>query len=485
MANYRSPGVYVEEISLLPPSIAEVESAVPAFVGYTEKATNLIDDDLFKVPTPIISLDDFEQFFGGPESEDLANIDIDVDELMTGTTTTGYNVTITLTEASMSKHILYQAIKHFFANGGGKCYIVSIGKYADAIAKADIEEGLELVANEDTPTMIVVPEAIHLSQGDFDSINQSMINQAATMKDRFAIIDTHSTTVPKAPNTVVNDTKTAIDNIPADGSIRRFGAVYYPYLLTTYSHKFDFDTIPLGVHTVNGVDPATLVPPVDDKSGGLLSNLKNSASTMYNAIKDEYAKYNVVLPPSAAMAGIYSRVDRDRGVWKAPANVGVMDVIKPLVSIARAEQDVLNVNSDTGKSVNAILNVPGYGTVVMGARTLDGNDNEWRYVNVRRFFSVVEESIKKSTRWAIFEPNTASTWVKVKAMIENYLYQQWRDGALAGAKPEEAYFVRIGLGSTMNSVDILEGRMILEIGMAVARPAEFIILKFEQMMQTS
>jgi phage tail sheath protein FI len=121
----------------------------------------------------------------------------------------------------------------------------------------------------------------------------------------------------------------------------------------------------------------------------------------------------------------------------------------------------------------------------MGGRTLDGNDNEWRYINVRRFFITVEQSIKNSMGMFVFEPNTSATWVKVQAMVENYLFLKWRDGALAGAKPEQAFFVNIGLGSTMTSVDILEGRLIIQIGMAVARPAEFIIMQFEQMLQTS
>jgi phage tail sheath protein FI len=480
MANYRSPGVYVEEISLLPPSIAEVESAVPAFIGYTEKATLLVADDLIDVPTPITSLADFVQYFGGPPVENAANITIGVDELKTGTVTTGFKTTITVNAASTSKNILYHAMKHFFSNGGGRCYIVSVAKYTPPI-KADLERGIDIIANEDTPTMLVVPEAIHLDQSAFESINQKMINQAATLKDRFAIIDTRITTVPKVANSVNTDVATAIGAIPADGSIRRYGAVYYPHLETSYSYSFDFEALTLTTHTVNGAAPGG----GEDKTGQAMSALKNTASLLYNAIASEYNKYHIVLPPSAAMAGVYSRVDRERGVWKAPANVGLMDVVKPRVSVSRSEHDLLNVNSDTGKSVNAILNSPGYGTLVMGARTLDGNDNEWRYVNVRRFFSVVEESIKKSTNWAIFEPNTSPTWVKVKAMIENYLYLKWRDGALAGATPEQAFFVNIGIGSTMTSVDILEGRMIVEIGMAVARPAEFIILKFEQMMQTS
>lgn len=481
MANYRSPGVYVEEISLLPPSIAEVESAVPAFVGYTEKAMKLIADDLHNVPTPISSLGDFITYFGGPDTESVANITVNVNELKTGSVTTGFNVTVTPAVASLSKHILYHAIVNFFANGGGSCYVVSVGKYSSGIVQSDLEAGIDLIANEDAPTMILCPEAVKLStNAAFDSINQRMINQAATLKDRFAIIDTYTTTAPKMPGTIASDVATAINNIPADEAIRRFGAVYYPYLETTYNYNFDFDTIVLTAHTVNGG-----VPPSGDQTGNTLATVKTSASAMYNAIAAEYAKYHIVLPPSAAMAGVYTRIDDSRGVWKAPANVGLMDVVKPVISIARAEQDLLNINTDTGKSVNAILNMPGYGTVVMGARTLDGNNNEWKYINVRRFFSVVEESIKKSTNWVVFEPNTAQTWVKVKAMIENYLFLKWRDGALAGAKPEQAYFVNVGLGTTMNSVDVLEGRMIVQIGMAVARPAEFIILQFEQMMQTS
>ncbi|SKC66422.1 phage tail sheath family protein [Ohtaekwangia koreensis] len=483
MANYRSPGVYVEEISLLPPSIAEVESAVPAFIGYTEKATLLVAGDLTDVPTPITSLADFKQYFGGPPTEVATNVTLAVDELKTGTQTTGFKTTITVNTANTSDHILYYALRHFFTNGGGRCYIVSIGGYTGTVAQADLERGLDIIANEDTPTMLVVPEAINLAaQAAYEAVNQKMINQAATLKDRFAIMDTYLTTVPKTSSSVNADVATAIGTIPVDGSIRRYGAVYYPYLETSYSYNFDFDALTIGTHTINGAAPTV---PADDKTGVALSVLKNTASSMYNAIAAEYGKYHIVLPPSAAMAGVYSRVDRERGFWKAPANVGLMDVVKPRVSVSRSEHDLLNVNSDTGKSVNAILNMPGYGTVVMGGRTLDGNDNEWRYINVRRFFSVVEESIKKSSNWAIFEPNTSPTWVKVKAMIENYLYLKWRDGALAGATPEQAFFVNIGLGSTMTSVDILEGRMIVEIGMAVARPAEFIILKFEQMMQTS
>ncbi len=482
MANYRSPGVYTEDIPTLPPSIAEVESAVPAFVGYTEKATMSVTDDVLNLPTPINGLADYIQIFGGAEQEDSANITIAVDELKTGTNTTGYKVTITPNFTNLRKHILYHAVKHYFENGGGRCFIVSVGKYAAAVDKAAIEAGLDLIALEDEPTILLVPDAIFLGQSDFDEVNQKMLVQASELKDRFAVIDTRTSTVPKTTTSINTDVTTAIGNVPIDILIRQFGAVYYPWLETTYNYQFDFPNLTLTTYTINGAAP---VAPDVDRTGSTMSVLQAAASSMYSAIKAIYSTYHIKLPPSAAIAGVYARVDDARGVWKAPANVGLLSVVKPTVNVSRSDQDLLNVNTDTGKSVNAIINVAGYGTVVMGARTLDGNDDEWKYVNVRRFFSVVEESIKKSSNWVVFEPNTAATWVKLQAMIENYLTLKWRDGALAGAKPEQAFFVNIGLGKTMTSIDILEGRLIVEIGMAVARPAEFVILRFIQMMQTS
>ncbi|HHM20399.1 MAG TPA: phage tail sheath family protein, partial [Bacteroidetes bacterium] len=205
---------------------------------------------------------------------------------------------------------------------------------------------------------------------------------------------------------------------------------------------------------------------------------------LYYEIKNAIAKHQVVMPPSAAVAGVYAQVDSTRGVWKAPANVSLNYVKEPQVRIDDEEQKDMNVTG-TGKSVNAIRTFTGKGIMVWGARTLAGNDNEWRYVPVRRFFNMVEESVKKATAQFVFEPNDANTWARVRAMIENFLAIQWRAGALQGAKPEDAFYVRVGLGTTMTALDILEGRMNVEIGMAVVRPAEFIILKFSHKMQVS
>jgi hypothetical protein len=160
-------------------------------------------------------------------------------------------------------------------------------------------------------------------------------------------------------------------------------------------------------------------------------------------------------------------------------------VVGPTYNFDSSETDALNIDANAGKSINAIRAFSGKGTLVWGARTLAGNDNEWRYVPVRRFFNMVEESIKKSTYWAVFEPNDANLWIKVRGMIENYLTQKWREGALAGATTKEAFFVKCGLGTTMTAQDILEGRLNVEIGIAVVRPAEFILLKFSHKLQTS
>jgi hypothetical protein len=208
--------------------------------------------------------------------------------------------------------------------------------------------------------------------------------------------------------------------------------------------------------------------------------------TLYNNIVKEIKKqFEVSLYPSSAMAGVYARVDFERGVWKAPANVSLRLVKEPSVLVTSAQQMDLNVDATTGKSINAIRYFAGKGNIVWGARTLAGNDNEWRYIPVRRLFIFVEESVKKATEFVVFEPNDAKTWLRTKSMIENFLTGLWRDGALAGANPEQAFFVKVGLGETMTALDILEGRMNIEIGLAAVRPAEFIILKFSHKLQQS
>ncbi|MCO6493236.1 MAG: phage tail sheath family protein [Phaeodactylibacter sp.] len=218
-----------------------------------------------------------------------------------------------------------------------------------------------------------------------------------------------------------------------------------------------------------------------------LDTLNTGAATgktaLYNQVKQAMGAQTLDLPPSPAIAGVYARVDRISGVWKSPANVGVTGISGPKKLITHEQQESLNVDPTSGKSINAIRSFTGKGTLVWGARTLAGNDNEWRYISVRRLFNMIEESVQKATAFAVFEANDTSTWLKVKAMIDSYLYGLWQQGALAGPTPGQAFFVNVGLGKTMNTQDILEGRMIVEIGIAAVRPAEFIILRFSHKMQ--
>ncbi|MGN6639378.1 MAG: phage tail sheath family protein, partial [Mucilaginibacter sp.] len=220
-----------------------------------------------------------------------------------------------------------------------------------------------------------------------------------------------------------------------------------------------------------------------------VANLINSDEVQLTATNTTYANIvaaanaGVLVPPSGAIAGVYAAVDATRGVWKAPANVSLNTVISPAVNIDDDMQGDLNIDTNAGKSINAIRSFTGKGILVWGSRTLDGNDNNWRYVPVRRFFIMVEESVKLAAFQFVFEPNVSSTWLRIKAMIENYLTGLWRLGAITGAKPEQGFYVKVGLGQTMTQDDILNGRLIVEVGIAPVRPAEFIILRFTQTQQ--
>jgi phage tail sheath protein FI len=209
-----------------------------------------------------------------------------------------------------------------------------------------------------------------------------------------------------------------------------------------------------------------------------LAALKPAKTGNYYAIVKALNAQRITMPPSALVAGVYARTDRDRGVWKAPANVSLAAVIEPELLITDAQQESLNVDSTSGKSINAIRSFIGLGTLVWGARTLDGNSNEWRFVNVRRLFITIEESVKRASRFAVFEPNDSATWLKVRGMLESYLRSLWEQGALQGNKPEAAFQVKVGLGKTMTPDDILNGIIKVEVKLAAVRPSEFIVLNY-------
>lgn len=188
---------------------------------------------------------------------------------------------------------------------------------------------------------------------------------------------------------------------------------------------------------------------------------------------DETIPKELVLPPSGFVCGIYARNDVQRGVWKAPANEVVRGALRFERELSKGEQEVLNP-----EGINCLRSFFGRGNRVWGARTIS-SDPEWIYVNVRRYFNYVENSIDRSTQWAVFEPNGPALWSNITDTISSFLFAEWRSGALLGATPEEAYFVRCDR-STMTQADLDNGRLICEIGIAAIKPAEFVIFRIGQ-----
>jgi len=468
---YRTPGVYVEEISIFPPSVAQVETAIPAFIGYTDIAEKN-NEELDLKPTRISSLLEYETYFGKALNE--ANITVTITDEIDSTGPTVLNRKIVVAEGATQPYLMHYAMRMYFDNGGGPCYITSVGDYDASISLTDLTNGLNAVKAFDEPTLFVFPDALNLSAGNYYTLINRALTQCVDLGDRFTIIDMYGndSTTLRASNTLGSGT-----------DLLKYGASYHPFLKTVYNFAFAAADVTIAHNTVDESDTAG----TGQFDGNVLSDLEDETSASfdlvtYNQLKLEINRKTVTLPPSAAMAGIYARVDSSRGVWKAPANVSVNSCLEPSIKITHEQQEGLNVDT-SGKSINAIRTFTGKGVIVWGARTLAGNDNEWKYVPVRRFFNMVEESVKKASEQFVFEPNDANTWIKVRAMIENFLILQWRAGALAGAKPEQAFYVRVALGETMTTDDILNGRMNIEIGMAVVRPAEFIILKFSHKMQ--
>jgi phage tail sheath protein FI len=486
----KTPGVYIEEVSKFPPSVAQVETAIPAFIGYTETAKEIITDDLRKKPVRITSMRQYELLFGGPPTQGIT-INLETQKQVDNSDVV-VPVSASLTTASPYK--MYHSMQAFFANGGGPCYVISVGDYSsNAVARNQLDNtatasntgGLTIARKVDEITLYVFPDAAGLTPSDYYNLYKSAMDECASLQDRFTVIDVkmNNTSAPTAadPHKPVTDIRGSSANL---GDNLRYGAAYYPWLKSIFSYSLGQDYSKGDVNFLHPDDGSGSAGALDTQTWEDAEAANEPALTnqFESQVKAVIGKLRVELPPSPFMAGIYASVDRTRGVWKAPANVGVGAIVEPLVNISHQDQMDYNVHT-SGRSVNAIRSFSGRGTLVWGARTLAGNDNEWRYVPVRRFFNMVEESVKKASEAFVFEPNDANTWVKIRAMIENFLTLQWRDGALAGAKPEQAFYVRVGLGETMTAQDILEGRMIVEIGMAAVRPAEFIILRFSHKMQ--
>jgi uncharacterized protein len=431
---YKTPGVYIVEKNAFPNSVVEVATAVPAFIGYTEIAQNK-GASLLNKPWRITSMAEFQTYFGKAPVPRF--------------TIEGADHRLTQPNGfEGGRYLLYRSMQLFFQNGGGACYIVSVGDFSQDIAQDKLTSGIKTLLKEQEPTMLAVPDAVLLAQAECISVQRAMLEHCGyKMKNRFAILDIWGNGVEQFRGAI-------------GPNFLSYGAAYYPWLNTTIVEEKDIDE-----SCITNLDAS------------LTSEQKKSI------LKSARQQLNL-MPPSAAMAGIYTMVDNSRGVWKAPANVSMNAVISPSVEVTQDAQEDLNV-STCGKSINAIRSFIGEGVLVWGARTLDGNSLDWRYINVRRTMIMLEESIRLSTKAYVFEPNTANTWTTVKSTISNFLTGIWKRGGLAGAVPEDAFSVHAGLGETMTAEDILEGILKVTVLVAISRPAEFIEITFQQQMQKS
>ncbi len=516
MSVMKTPGVYIVEKNAFPNAVVEAATAIPAFVGYTEKAMKG-NTSLLNKPTRISSMAEFHNLFGGSPTPVFKVVKKATDPKASALIgNTDYAI------AAPSKvYTLYYNLLFFFANGGGTCYIVSVGHYTDAVDSAKLQAGITTLIREQEPTMLVIPEAVNLKRDDCMAVQQQMLMHCGhEMRNRVAILDVY-----QAGDDAINLFREGIGS-----NFLNYGAVYYPWLRTSIIsdayisvENLEYDenlksllsTEVAGwpdkeiVKLVNRIDvsaekaapkpakeagkegedkaPAPKKPEetrISDEQKQYLHTVLLRNSEVYKSLFDIIRQQLNILPPSAAMAGIYTMVDNSRGVWKAPANVSINGVVAPMLTISHQEQEDLNAPM-SGKSINAIRVFTGEGVKVWGARTLEGNSLDYRYINVRRTLIYLEESVKNAVRAYVFDPNTANTWVSVKSMVNNFLSSVWKRGGLAGATPDDAYSVHVGLGETMTPEDILEGIMRVTVLVAISRPAEFIEITFQQQMQKS
>ncbi|GAB3461883.1 hypothetical protein GCM10027321_22940 [Massilia terrae] len=476
----KTPGVYVVEENAFPNSVVEVATAVPAFIGYTEKAQSG-QQNLTGVPTPISSLAEYELYFGGaPDTRITFNED--------GTL-----------GAPVGQFFLYLSLRLFFDNGGGPCYIVSAGDYSAAANAEQLTAPLLALEKFLDPTMVVIPDAMLLADGAAaNSVAEAVLAHCGKMQSRIGIFDVFDGFKPRTngPDDVISGDKGFWS---LSSGFLNYGVAYYPWLNTSlladgaidYTRVSDESKPALATWLKRQASAAGLTG-LEDLIGKISqpSMVPDTHRALAAALPAYRAAMNAIrqalnlLPPSGAMAGVYTRIDNNMGVYRAPANTGINSAVSPAVNIDNVQQGELNVPLN-GMAINAIRVLPGRGMVVWGARTLDGNSDDWRYVNVRRTAIMLEQSIKTALQAYVFAPNDVHTWATVNSMIRNFLTVQWQQGALMGAKPEDAFSVAVGLGSTMSGNELLDGYMNVSVKVALVRPAEFIVMTFQQQMAVS
>ncbi|GMU40208.1 MAG: hypothetical protein AMXMBFR23_10740 [Chloroflexota bacterium] len=402
MAVYQAPGVYVEEVEGGSRPIQGVATAVAAFVGFTERAPEGNPDDPNGVrPTLVTNWSQFERMYGG------------------------------FIDGAVMPHAVYG----YFANGGGRAYIVKVPHLGpdgaklpvgadDLVGNEGLRTGINGLAVAEDVTMVAVPDLVTIARKDDGTIDQdtwksvqvALIGHCESQKDRMAILD-----APPGMNP-----QQCLEWRTAAGYDSMFAALYYPSIRIAN---------PLA-------KPNNDLPKV------------------------------ITVPPSGHLAGLWARTD-GVGVWKAPANEVVRGALDLEYTMTTGEQEILNP-----VGINAIRSFGIRGIRVWGARTTS-SDPLWRYLNVRRLFNFIEDSLLGGTQWVVFEPNDANLWARARRTVNGFLLGLWRQGAMVGATPDAGFYVKCDAETNpRESVD--EGRVTIEIGVAPVKPAEFVVIRIAQ-----
>jgi phage tail sheath protein FI len=495
MPQYLSPGVYVEEVEAGSRPIEGVGTSVAAFVGLAARGP-------FNQPTLVTNWSQFVLSFGD------------------------------FMEGSYLAHAVYG----YFLNGGGSCYVVRVGANgAGPSAHGDIALG------KGDKTMPYRVTAVESGQGGND-ISVEMTDASEPGEDTFKVVVSRGSkveevydnvTTKKGRRNVVTAVKTSkliqLEEIGTGGELVSTsratltgGAASAPIRVTPDSYVGN-SADRTGFAGLEAIDPVTMLSVPDLMAayqGGVIdlegvqavqlamiahcelmgdrvaildpppglnaqqirewrvdkARYDSKYATLYwpwVKVFDPVAGQAVMVPPSGHMAGIWARSDDTRGVHKAPANEVIRGAIDLELLITKGEHDQLNP-----QGINCIRAFPGRGVRVWGARTLS-SDPAWRYLNVRRLFNYLEESILEGTQWVVFEPNDMALWERVKRTINAFLVRVWRDGALFGATPQEAFYVKCD--SETNPSEVIDaGQLVVEIGIAPVKPAEFVIFRIAQ-----
>ncbi|MGN6179909.1 MAG: phage tail sheath family protein [Mucilaginibacter sp.] len=522
LPNIKTPGVYIDKIKAFSNTVEPVATAVPAFIGYTPQASH-DGRSCLNTAKKISSFAEFQAIYCYPDSaapadpakqynpqyylvQQQAKQAEASDIVINGTY-------YAITPDPNTIYYLYNSIRLFYQNGGADAYIVSVGTYGAPsgipavpgtpvtnpnVRLNDLKGGLALLLNEPEPTMYICPDATLLSVADNGNLMQEMMMQCAQMQTAVSVFDVIGGKNPD-PVKYTDDIATFRNNTGSNGL--NYGTAYYPFIGTTvmgyhdidYTNLFGGDIRQLApvINPASNPDPilTALLNNIQNKTGSFtvqqynneLINASNAYKDIINAV---LADVNL-LPPSGAMAGVMTTVDNTRGVWEAPANVSITGVVSLPIKLSESQQANLNMDPVSGKSINAIRSFNGIGILVWGARTLDGNSYDWRYLSVRRTMIFLEQSCKVALKAYVFEPNDKTTWEAVKTMINNFLISIWQQGGLQGAAAPDAFSVDCGLGTTMTTDDILNGFMNVIIKVAVIRPAEFMVITLQQQMAAS